>query len=80
LAFSSAAPAQRSGWTVLRCVNRRAERVQGAWRIGRPISDAVRARLDETTGDALRVADGVVAFEALAHEIVTVLVRLDGSP
>ncbi|HEY2026590.1 MAG TPA: glycoside hydrolase family 38 C-terminal domain-containing protein [Gemmatimonadaceae bacterium] len=80
LAFSTAAPAQRSGWTVLRCVNRRAERVQGAWRIGRPISDAVRARLDETTGDALRVADGVVAFEALAHEIVTVLVRLDGSP
>jgi alpha-mannosidase len=75
LAFSSASPAQRSGWIALRCVNRRSERVHGAWRIGRPVSEAVRARLDETPLESLGVVDGAVEFDAEPCEIVTVLVR-----
>lgn len=75
LAFSSAAPAQRAGWTALRCVNRRSQSVSGAWQVGWPVREAVRARLDEAPAEGLRVEDGAVRFEAAAHEIVTVLVR-----
>lgn len=75
LAFSAASPAQREGWIVLRCVNQRDTIVQGEWRIGRPIGEAVRARLDETPGESLPVGDGVIGFAAAPREIVTILAR-----
>ena len=75
LAFSAAAPARREGWIVLRCVNHRATSVEGAWRVGRGIAEAVRARLDETPLEALTVMENVVRFTAAAGEIVTILVR-----
>jgi hypothetical protein len=59
----------------LRCVNRRAERTHGEWRIGRPVTEAMRARLDETPEAPLPVRDGKVEFDAAPHEIVTILVR-----
>ncbi|HEV2642820.1 MAG TPA: glycoside hydrolase family 38 C-terminal domain-containing protein [Candidatus Elarobacter sp.] len=74
LAFSSAMPAQRAGWFALRCVNRRDVAVQGAWRLARPIAEAVRARLDETPEGPLRVNGSSVSFEAAPKELVTVLV------
>ncbi|HEY5440038.1 MAG TPA: hypothetical protein VIJ90_02025, partial [Gemmatimonadaceae bacterium] len=75
LAFSAAAPARREGWIVLRCVNHRATSVDGAWRVGRGIAEAVRARLDEIPLDALTVTENVVRFTAASLEIVTILVR-----
>ena len=75
LAFSAAAPARRDGWVVLRCVNLRDTAVEGSWRVGRGIGEAVRARLDETPLGALDVARNVVRFHAAAREIVTILVR-----
>lgn len=75
LAFSAAFPAQESGWTVLRCVNRRNQVTHGEWRITRPITEAVRARLDETPAGTLAIRQGVVEFDAAPCEIVTILVR-----
>lgn len=75
LAFSAALPARTSGWTVLRCVNRSDRAAPGEWRVGRPLTEAVLARLDETPGQAISVSDDVVRFEAAPHEIVTILVR-----
>jgi alpha-mannosidase len=75
LAFSAAAPAQRAGWIMVRCVNRRAERVRGRWTLHRPIGEAARARLDETMLDPLAVDGPSVTFEAEPHEIVTILLR-----
>jgi alpha-mannosidase len=75
LAFSAAAPAERSGWIVLRCVNRRDHAVRGRWRLGRALIEAVRARLDETPLDALAVEGAAVSFDAGPREIVTILVR-----
>lgn len=75
LAFSAAMPAQREGWIVLRCVNRRDRATRGEWRLGRPIAEAVRARLDELPENPLAAVGGVVTFDAGPHEIVTILVR-----
>jgi alpha-mannosidase len=75
LVFSAASPAQLDGWLMLRCVNRRDTRVNGQWRVGREIAEARLARLDETPSSALSVDDGVIAFPAAPHEIVTVLAR-----
>jgi alpha-mannosidase len=75
LAFSAAAPAQREGWIVLRCVNRRDTEVAGSWRLFRPIHEAVRARLDETAESSLPVDGEMVPFTAAPREIVTILVR-----
>jgi hypothetical protein len=75
LTFSSAAPAQREGWSVLRCVNQRETSVEGEWHLARGISEAQRARLDETPIESLPVDNGVVKFTAAPKEIVTVLVR-----
>jgi hypothetical protein len=60
---------------MLRCVNRLGTTVRGRWTLGRPILEAVRTRLDETLLGALRVEGNTVAFDAAAHEIVTVLLR-----
>jgi hypothetical protein len=75
LAFSAAFPSGATDWTTLRCVNRRDEAVRGAWRLGRSISEAKRARLDETPGTELRVQHGLVEFDAAPREVVTILVR-----
>ena len=75
LAFSAAAPAQREGWLMLRCVNRRAERVHGRWTLDRPITEAVVARLDETPLGSTAVDGASVSFEAAPYEIVTLLLR-----
>jgi alpha-mannosidase len=75
LVFSAAMPARAAGWTVLRCVNRRDEPTSGRWRMGRVISEAARARLDETPGETLAVHDNSVEFDAEPHEIVTIIVR-----
>lgn len=78
LAFSSAGPAQQAGWIALRCVNRRDVAVQGTWRLGRTIAEAVWARLDETPEGAVGVEGRMVSFEAGGKEVVTVLVRVVG--
>jgi hypothetical protein len=75
LAFSAALPAQREGWIVLRCVNRRTVAGHGRWRVGRNISEAQLARLDETPSGPLVVDGDTVDFPAGAGEIVTVLLR-----
>jgi len=75
LAFSAAAPAQREGWSMLRCVNQRDASVDGEWRVGFELSQAVRTRLDETVVSDLAVEKGVVPFFAGPKEIVTILVR-----
>jgi alpha-mannosidase len=75
LAFSAATPAQRDGWIVLRCVNRRDEPVQGRWLLRQPVAEAARARLDETPLGPLAIDGMVIAFEAQPREIVTILVR-----
>ncbi len=75
LAFSAAAPAQRDGWIMLRCVNRRGTPVRGRWTLARPVAEAVRARLDETPLEGLAVDGMACDFEAAPYEIVTVLLR-----
>jgi alpha-mannosidase len=75
LTFSSAAPAQREGWFVLRCVNQRDSAADGEWRLTRPITEAKRARLDETPLASLEVDRGTIKFTAAPKEIVTLLVR-----
>jgi alpha-mannosidase len=75
LAFSAAAPAQREGWMMVRCVNRRGERVSGRWTLPRAITEAVVARLDETPLAPLPVQGSSVSFEAAPYEIVTLLLR-----
>lgn len=75
LTFSAAMPARAAGWIVLRCVNQRDQPTRGRWRLGRPITEATRARLDETPGTVLTVLDDGVEFEAAPREIVTILVR-----
>ena len=75
LTFSAAAPAQREGWVVLRCVNRLDSRTRGRWRWHREIGEAVRARLDETPLTALEPDGRTVTFDAEPGEIVTILLR-----
>ncbi|HET9682955.1 MAG TPA: glycoside hydrolase family 38 C-terminal domain-containing protein, partial [Gemmatimonadaceae bacterium] len=75
LTFSAAYPARQDGWIALRCVNARDETVRGRWKLGRSISSAVRARLDEAPLGELEVIDDAVEFDAAPREIVTILVR-----
>jgi alpha-mannosidase len=78
LVFSCAKPAQRAGWIVLRCVNRRDVAVRGTWDFEQTILEVVRARLDETPEGPLSVKGRSVTFDAASKEIMTVLVRLEG--
>lgn len=75
LVFSAACPAQASGWTVLRCVNGRPDATRGEWRVGRTVTEAVRARLDESPVSPMAVSDNAVSFDAAPLEIVTILIR-----
>ena len=47
LVFSAAKPPEAGDGLVLRCWNARAEPVSGVWRLGRPVTRAVRLRADE---------------------------------
>ena len=75
LAFSACKPAEQPGWTVVRCLNVLDVAVDGAWRFERPVTHAVRARLDETLGDPLQPRADAVQFTAAPREVVTILVR-----
>src|SRR5690348_9300378 len=75
LAFLACTPSQDGQWTVLRCVNLCDHPVAGAWRCGFPITEARRARLDETPMSACEVAGASVPFQAGPRDIVTLLVR-----
>ena len=75
LAFLACTPSQDGEWMVLRCVNLCDHPVAGAWRCGFPITEARRARLDETPVSACEVAGARVSFRAAAREIVTLRVR-----
>ena len=75
LTFSAAAPAQREGWIVLRCVNQRDTPVRGRWTLNRPVREAVRSRLDETPLDSLVVDGHSVSFDAAPLDVVTLLLR-----
>ena len=75
LTFSAAAPAQREGWIVLRCVNQRDEHVRGRWTLNRPVREALRSRLDETPLDSMEVDGHSVSFDAAPFDVVTVLLR-----
>ncbi|MEO6528432.1 MAG: glycoside hydrolase family 38 C-terminal domain-containing protein [Gemmatimonadaceae bacterium] len=76
LAFSAAMPARELDWIVLRCVNRRDHRVEGAWRLGSMIAEASVARLDETRLAPLASSAHEIPFVAEPHAIVTILARL----
>jgi hypothetical protein len=75
LAFSACKPAEHAGWTVVRCVNLLDRAVDGVWRFERPVTHAVRARLDETLGDPLLPRADSVQFTAGPRDVVTILVR-----
>ena len=75
LAFSAAAPAQRDGWVVVRCVNRRDAPVRGRWIWHRDVEEAIRARLDETPIAPLDVDGRTIWFDAGPSDIVTILLR-----
>jgi hypothetical protein len=75
LACSTITAGEANGWLVLRCVNLTDRAQPGAWRLGIPVSEARLARLDETPGEPLSVADGRIAFHAGPRAIVTIVVR-----
>jgi hypothetical protein len=74
-AFSAAKDSDDGEWVVLRAVNLSEEPRVGVWRLGFPVAEARRSRLDETPGERLEVHDRRVPFNAGPREIVTVLVR-----
>jgi hypothetical protein len=75
LALSAAKDSDDGEWIVLRAVNLTDEPRKGRWRLGIPIREVRRARLDETPTDAAALGDGRVEFTAGPREIVTLLVR-----
>ncbi|MDQ3949868.1 MAG: glycosyl hydrolase-related protein, partial [Gemmatimonadota bacterium] len=75
LAFCAAKDSDDGEWVVLRAVNLSDEPREGAWRLGFPVTEARRSRLDETPGDGREVHDRRVPFTAGPREIVTVLVQ-----
>jgi alpha-mannosidase len=76
LAFKSLKPREDGTGTVLRCVNLTAGPVDGAWRWPGAIGHALRARLDETVLEEMKLGKGgEVRFRAEPREIVTVIVE-----
>jgi alpha-mannosidase len=75
LAFSTLKESENGEWLVARCVNLLDSAVNGSWRFGLPIREAVTARLDETPGEPLRVSGDVITFQAPARAVTTILVR-----
>ncbi len=75
LAFSSAKQSEDGHAIVLRCVNLCDEAREGAWKIGRAVTEAHIARMDETPIEAARLVEGTVMFSAAPRAVVTILVR-----
>ncbi|MDA1080932.1 MAG: hypothetical protein O2973_04510 [Gemmatimonadetes bacterium] len=75
LACSAITESQDGDWIVLRCVNVTDGPCTGSWRTGFSIVEARMARLDETPGEPLAIADSRIAFSAGPRGIVTILVR-----
>ena len=75
LAFSAAYPSREEGWITLRCVNRRDAEVHGEWRVGRVLTEARRAHLDESPLGTCEVEGGTIRFTAAPMELVTILAR-----
>ena len=78
LAFSAAMPAREPGWIVLRCVNRRDERVDGEWRLASSVAEARIARLDETPLAPMAPREHSIPFVAEPRAIVTIVARVAG--
>jgi len=75
LAFSTCKESDDGEWTVLRCVNLLGRDVSGFWRIGTPVHEARMARLDETPGELISSANGVIEFVAKRRSAVTIVLR-----
>ena len=75
LALSGIKESEDGASLVLRCVNLFEREVAGAWRVGRRLSEAHLARLDETPLSPLVADNDRVAFMAPPRGIVTILVR-----
>ena len=75
LAFGACKRSDDGEWLLLRCVNLLEREVQGSWRLGGPIGEARRSRLDESPGDPLPVDGDRVRFVAGPRAVVTLLVR-----
>ena len=77
LAFSSVKNTEEGDGLVLRCVNFLDQSVDGEWAVNvkRRISEAHRARLDETPLQRLELSENRVHFRAAPREVVTIIVR-----
>jgi alpha-mannosidase len=75
LALSAIKESETGDWLILRCVNRRDEPRQGAWRLPFDVREAHLARLDETPVTPILSRSGEVTFTAAPFAIVTMLVR-----
>jgi hypothetical protein len=75
LAFSALKLGADAAWTVARCVNVTDLPARGTWRFGRPVREAVLARLDETPGEPALIDGSAVRFVAPPRAVVTILVR-----
>jgi alpha-mannosidase len=75
LAFGCAKQSDDGLWSVVRCVNLLDTQVDGRWQGGFPVTEACRARLDETPGEPVAVTDNAVPFAAGPREVVTILFR-----
>jgi alpha-mannosidase len=75
LAFSTCKQSEDGEWLVLRCVNLDAHPVEGRWRLGLPVREARRARMDETPAESLPVTGTGIAFVAGPRAVVTILAR-----
>jgi alpha-mannosidase len=75
LAFFAAKESEEGEWLVLRCVNLLDQECAGSWRLGKPLSEAHLARLDETPLTPLTLRGDTVPFLAPPRAVVTILVR-----
>ena len=77
LGFSSLKESEDGEGLVLRCVNHLDQAVEGEWRLNSTmtISEAHRARFDETTLQRIELSGTSVRFVAAPREVVTILVR-----
>ncbi len=75
LATSAIKESESDNWLVLRCVNLLESPVHGRWRLPRPVTEAHRARIDETPIEALPVDGQSVSFVAPPRDVITILVR-----
>jgi alpha-mannosidase len=75
LTLSCVKESEDGGWLVLRAVNLLEVEVAGTWRLGRMITAAHLARLDETPVSPLEVRGDRIPFLAPARAVVTILAR-----